>query len=509
MVGPKLARSLVASAALFLLSATVVAAQDEPRVTVAQGELQGLAGEEIEAFLGVPFAAAPVDDLRWRAPQAPAEWAGVRPADHVAPDCVQDLENNPPGPDHDNVTSEDCLYLNIWRPARVAADEPLPVMVWIHGGAFIMGSASVPGYRGDDLARKGMIVVGLNYRLGHFGTFVVPQILDEQIGQPLGNYGVLDQIAALEWVRDNIDSFGGDPDNITIFGESAGASSVNFLMASPLARGLFAKAIAQSGGESADLPDMGDSMRVNLAWAESKGIKDGDLTALRALPAETVLDAPVTSVAYPFVDGQVIVESTPEAFEDGLAAPVPYLLGANDYEESLMVWLPGAGQAMLDRLGDDAPGVLDLYYEPGLSEERAIERLWGEAAMTLPARSRAQSFSARGNPVWLYRYSYVPDALRETVPGAGHEWEIEMVFDHPYWRSKDGWTERDDAMADLVSSYWVSFARTGDPNHGSAPEWQRFTPSHDRLIEFTKEGALMRSDFAKERLNALERALAD
>ncbi len=503
-------RSLMAPLAGLLLATTYTPAQaeeDGPRVSVAQGALQGVSGEGIESFLGVPFAAPPAGDLRWRAPQPVESWDGVRLADQVGADCVQDLVNNPPGPDHDNVTSEDCLYLNIWRPAGVTEDQPLPVMVWIHGGAFIMGSASVPGYRGDDLARKGVIVVGLNYRLGRFGTFVVPELLDEQVGQPLGNYGLLDQIAALKWVQDNIASFGGDAGNVTIFGESAGASSVNFLMTSPLARGLFDKAIAQSGGESANLPDMGQSLRDSVAWAESKGIADADLDALRALPAEVVLDAPVTSVAYPFVDGQAIVESTPEAFEDGLASPVPYLLGANNYEESLMVWLPGAGDAMVKRLGDDASAVIDLYREPGEDNKRAVERMWGEAAMTLPARSRAQSFSAQGNSVWLYRYSYVPEALRSTVPGAGHEWEIEMVFNHPYWRSRDGWTQTDAAMADLISDYWVSFARTGNPNHSDAPDWQPCRPDQDRLMEFTYDGAVLQTDFAKERLDALQEAL--
>jgi para-nitrobenzyl esterase len=285
-----------------------------------------------------------------------AAWRGIRPATRPGPDCIQDSQSNPLDRGYENAQSEDCLYLNLWRP-RHLGKRPLAVMVWIHGGAFIMGSGSMPSYNGAVLARQGVVVVSLNYRLGRFGTFAHPALDAAQDG-PLANFGLMDQIAALRWVRDNIARFGGNPRNVTIFGESAGASSVNFLMASPMARGLFAKAISRSGGSSANLRPLrggaGSAEAAGLAWARSKGVADGDVAGLRGLPASAVLDAPVTVPFFPVIDGVIVKEDTPTSFAAGREAPVPYLLGANDYEENLLRWLPGASQALLSGLGDKA-----------------------------------------------------------------------------------------------------------------------------------------------------------
>ncbi len=499
---------------MFALAALPVAVAAQPAAPVAHlvdGRVAGTSTDGVDAFLGLPYAAPPVGALRWRPPAPAAAWQGVRSAAAIGPDCLQDSKDNPLPPGYVNRESEDCLYLNVWRP-HGAASAKLPVMVWIHGGAFIMGSGSLPIYDGHALARKGVVLVTINYRLGRFGTYANPSLSAEQRGGVLANYGMMDQIAALKWIRANAKALGGDPHNVTIFGESAGASSVNFLMTSPLARGLFDKAISESGGNSNHIQMLTGGPKsaeaTGLQWARSKGVPDGDMAALRALPAETLLDAPVRAPIFPVRDGRLIVRDTTDAFRLGEAAPVPYLVGANDYEQSLMRWLPGAGDAMLARLGPSAQPILDQYLQPGVTREQAIGRMWGEMAMVEPARRRAMQQAARGVPVWLYRYGYVPEALRASTPGAGHDNEMEMVFATPSARSRPGWTAQDQTMADRVSDYWVSFARTGHPVAAGAPAWPRFAIGQDRLMEFSATGAAVVADFGKVRLDMLD-AVAD
>lgn len=490
---------------LLLLLGTLGLDAKAQTVHIASGDLVGQAQAATEVFLGVPYAAPPVGPLRWRSPQPVATWAGVRPASTIGPDCIQDKISNPLPATHVNVQSEDCLYLNVWRP-RAGASAPFPVMVWIHGGAFIMGSGSLSDYDGRTLAAQGVIVVTLNYRLGRFGTFALPALSHEQAYEPHANYGVLDQIAALRWVQNNIGAFGGDPGNVTIFGESAGASSVNFLLTSPLAKGLFSKAISQSGGASANLKPLAVAEVDHAQWAMSKGISADDLHALRALPVDVVLDAPVRGAAFPVIDGRIILASTDEAFAAGLAAPVPYLVGANDYEQSLLRWMPGATKAMMDDLGDRAEPLLDLYQQPGEDRATALGRMWGEMAMVEPARRRAKAVANAGAPVWLYRYGYVPTALRGRRLGAGHADEIEMVFHNPSVEALPGWSEEDEAMARLVSGYWAAFAKTGAPAALNGPSWPEFSADHDWLMEFSNDGAALVEDFGHVRLDAVETA---
>jgi para-nitrobenzyl esterase len=234
-------------------------------------------------------------------------------------------------------------------------------------------------------------------------------------------------------------------------------------------------------------------------------VADGDVAALRALPASVVLDAPVTVPFFPVVDGEILQEDTPTSFAAGHEAHVPYLLGANDYEENLLRWLPGASQALLSSLGDRAAPLLALYTRRGEDPTRAAQRLWGENAMTLPARWRAARHASRA-PTWLYRYAYVPDMLRATTPGAGHEAEMEMVFGNPSRRTSITWSTADRSMAKALSAYWVSFAKTGSPNHAGAPPWRPFRADADRLMMFDATGPHMVARFAKQRLDALDAA---
>jgi para-nitrobenzyl esterase len=499
---------LATTAAILLSTGATAARSSAPIVRLTSGAIVGKSEMGVDAFLGLPYAAPPIGALRWRPPQPVVVWSGPRSAQAIGNDCLQDSANNPLPPGYANRASEDCLYLNVWRPNGPRSSR-LPVMVWIHGGAFIMGSGSLPIYDGRALARKGVLIVTINYRLGRFGTYANPALSAEQQGGVLANYGMMDQIAALRWVKANARALGGDPDNVTIFGESGGATSVNFLMTSPLARGLFNKAISESGGNTRLQPltgAAGSAEMAGLQWARSKGVPDGDIAALRALPAETILDAPVRAPAFPVRDGKLIVRDTADAFSRGEAAPVPYLVGANDYEQSLMRWLPGAGEAMLANLGPQAETLLMQYREPGVTREQAIGRMWGEQAMVEPAHRRAQMHAARGLPVWLYRYGYVPEALRASVPGAGHDADIEMVFATPSSRSAPGWTANDQKMADRVSDYWVAFARSGDPNMARAPRWPRFAIGQDYLMEFSNRGSRAIRDFGAVRMEMLRQA---
>lgn len=484
-----------------LISTTAVAG---PQVGLRDGKIEGVTENGVSRYLGIPYALPPVGPLRWRAPQSPAPWSGLLEARSFGPDCVQMDMESPPGPGFVNPESEDCLYLNVWAPEN-ATGQKLPVMVWIYGGAFIMGASSYPSYDGTAFAKQDVIVVSLNYRVGRFGFFAHPALKAD--GEAVGNYGLMDQIKALEWVRTNIAAFGGDPGNVTIFGESAGASSVNFLMASPEARGLFHKAIAQSGGSNGFVKPLNKAEADGKAWGDKKGALTAE--ALRHLPAATVLDAPVLLPESVIADGQVVLESTPDAYKNGHIVDVPYLVGANDYEESLIRWLPGAEKKLIESLGATGEGVVKLYMADGTPREVAEKRIWGEYAMTLPARWRAEQTAKTNGKVWLYRFSYVPESLRTTTPGAGHENEIEMVFDIRQSRTaRHEWTPSDLNMASSMNRYWVNFAKTGNPNGEGLTTWPAYTVKSRTLMHFDNSGIEPVSDFAKARLDALEAATA-
>ncbi len=495
---------VLSAATAFVAFSAMCGAIAGPIVHTDKGDVEGSAKTAgVESFLGIPFAAPPVGDLRWRAPQPAAAWLSVRTTTAYSKDCIQEPQTYPPGPGFNNPASEDCLYLNIWRPA-VATKKPLPVMVWIYGGAWIMGAGSFPSYDGTEFARDGVILVNFNYRLGRFGTFALPELSREQAGQPLANYGLMDQIAALHWVKANIAAFGGDPKNVTIFGESAGAASVNFLMTSPLARGLFEKAISESGGAGARMKTLAETEAVDEAW--SKKIGAPSLTALRALPAEKIWESPATAPVPPVVDGKLIVASTDEAFTKGLAAKIPYIVGFNGREESLLRWLPGAEDKWLSGLGEKGPKLLALYTADGTDRKAALLKLWGEAAMAAPSRARARDMAGEGGKSWLYRYAYVPDAAQGSVPGAGHDSEMEMVFKNPDMRWKGKWSDADAAIAQAMNAYWVNFAKTGNPNGAGLPAWPAYSAAGDTLLNFDKGGPAVISGYGKVRLDAIDAA---
>jgi len=449
---PSLAAALVMAAPLaYAATAGPVAATDS-------GKVEGKVDAGIASWKGIPFAAAPVGGLRWRAPQAVQPWAGVRQATAYAADCMQlpfPSDAAPLGTRPD----EDCLYLNVWKPAD--AQGKLPVLVWIYGGGFVNGGSSPPTYSGAALAQQGVVVISFNYRIGRFGFFAHPQLTREAGGkEPLGNYGFMDQIAALQWIKRNAAAFGGDPANITISGESAGGMSVNALLTSPMSRGLFAKAVVMSGGDGSTAPTpLAGVERIGQAFAAGKGVASDDpeaLDKLRALPAEQVVDGmnlatfrqPAAAATWhgPFVDGRVAIDSG-AAFAAGRMHRVPVMIGATS---------------------------ADIGGKSGY--------------MVAGARSLAATLAGHGVPVYAYRFSYVADPVAKPGAGAGHATDIPYFFDTVAIKYGAQATDKDVAMGKAMGTYMVNFAKRGDPNGAGLPAWPRYGRARDELMDFAASG---------------------
>lgn len=439
------------------------AAPDAPLAQTRSGTLAGERSGDVTVFRGIPYAAAPVGQRRWTAPAPVPAWQGTRQAIAFAPNCPQPAVPPPFGVE--GAQSEDCLYLNVWTP-KDPAPGGLPVFVWIHGGAFLIGAGSQPIYDGATLAGQGMVVVTLNYRLGALG-FLNHRSLADQAGGS-ANFGLLDQIAALQWVRDNIAAFGGDPGNVTLAGESAGGVSVQALMAGPLARGLFHKAVIQSGGGLSGMVDARSEIALQAGdtWAASVGGKASISAAeLRALPAEGLAQA--RFIAFPTIDGHVLERNPALTFVQGGQAQVPLLIGANSWEASLAVLDDNYARIVL--AGEYEP-LLASYRAGGLPEPAAREQLRTDLFFVQPARYLA-SLHARSQPTWLYHFDKIPASLRGKQPGAAHGGELAYLFATPA-SVFTTWDARDHAASREVTQRWARFAANGDPNRPGAPEWK-------------------------------------
>jgi len=434
-------------------------------VATESGKVAGSTNDGVTSWKGIPFAAPPVGPLRWRAPQPASRWSGVRQATAYGHDCMQlpfPSDAAPLG----TTPAEDCLTVNVWKPA--GGKNRLPVIVWIYGGGFVNGGASPPTYAGANLARQGVMFVSFNYRLGRFGTFAHPQLTaqDPDKGR-LGNYGYLDQLAALQWVQRNIAAFGGDAANVTIVGESAGGMSVNTMVTSPLTRGLFARAIVMSGGngQNRGTDGLAGAEAIGLDFAAAKGIARDDpaaLAKLRALSAETVTDglnltalsgrpAEPKTFASPYADGVVAVDAA-AAYRSGAFPKIPVMIGATD---------------------NDIGGATGY--------------------MVAGARQLAGAIARAGAPAYHYRFAYVAEGLGTT--GAGHATDIPFFFDTAATKYGEATTPRDRRMARTISAYIVNFAKTGDPNGAGLPRWPRYDPRTDELLDFTAKGeAVARKD---------------
>lgn len=518
---------LLASLGAVLLC-TPAAAADGPEVRVRDGALTGLSSDGVDSFRGVPFAAPPVGALRWRAPQPAAPWRDVRAATRNADACMQTPVPGNAAPLTVSV-SEDCLYLNVWRPAGVAAGAKLPVLVWIHGGGFVNGGASPAVFEGNAFARQGVIMVGIAYRLGRFGFFAHPALTAAgEDGGLLGNYGYMDQIAALKWVRDNISSFGGDPRRVTIFGESAGGASVHALLTSPLAKGLFAGAIVQSGGGRGALLgarylDRADGTTpslesVGLAFAKANGIMDtgpGALAALRALPAAAIdgglnmrtILAQTSTYGGPVIDGRIVTGAPDRAYAAGTQARVPLMIGATSGDLGLLQ--AGTKDALFAQFGAQADTLRRAYDPDGTRSLAAlVAEIGGDQTMVEPARHTASLFSRRGIPAWHFRFSYVADSVRDRFPaGAPHASDVPFVMGTVRTRYQAATTPRDADMARAMNGYWANFAKTGDPNGKGLPRWPRYDAKADQVMDFSPEGrAEMKPEPRRARLDALAAA---
>ncbi len=495
---------------------TVVFAQAPPHVRVDGGELQGVIDDGVVSFKGIPFAAPPVGELRWRPPQPAAKWTGVRQAADFGADCMQGRFGPPPPPGAPpaRVSSEDCLFLNVWRPASATPTAKLPVMVWIHGGGFMGGSGASPFTSGAPFAKQGVLLVSINYRLGRFGFFAFPALSRERPEETKGNYAYMDQIAALQWVQRNIAAFGGDPNNVTIFGFSAGGVSVHSLLASPMARGLFHKAIAESGGSRDSVltarPMREDGVDPNYPvsaetigtqFARSMGIEGTDAAALvklRALGAEEVLrGAPaqpgVSVPSYettPVLDGKLVTETAETAYKARRQPRVPFMAGSNSADTAGNRVKATTKEQLWARYGQWSAQAKAAYDPDGSADLAAlVAKANDDFGQAEPARFAANAFAANGSPVYLYRFSYVQAAMREQLrAGTPHGGEIGYVFGTLAARPGTTLSPEDLAVSRLAQSYWVNFARTGDPNGAGLPTWPRHDPAKDVIFEFRPDG---------------------
>ena len=484
--------SLVSLAAIsrgsFGLDATVV---------TKSGRLRGT-GVGVMSFKGIPYAAAPVGRLRWREPEGPPRWSNVRDASQFGSQCPQPqrliagLSGGRPAP-----TSEDCLTLNIWTPARTAADR-LPVMVWIHGGGFYVGSGSSPAYDGEALARRGVVVVTLNYRLGALGFFAHPALSRDSAHGVSGNYGLLDQIAALRWVQTNIAQFGGDPADVTVFGRSAGAYSICILAVSPLAKGLFRRAIMQS------LPMMFQpALRlrtgpVNLHSAESLGqAKAADINALRAMTADQIVEklaaGPTLSNEthyYPIVDGWVLPEDPADLIGSRRQAAVAVLIGYNadegnfflaDAQKSISAYKAFVrgkfGGAQLESILAMYPAKTDA------DAAVAVSRFFGDYELLTSTVLTARAM-ARVSNVHVYQFSRVGPRTRRLWNGAAHSAELPYMFDHVTAPSDD-FESQDKAVSEAMAGAWAAFAKTGNPSGPGLPEWPSYRQLNYRYLNYS------------------------
>ncbi len=427
-----------------------------PVARTESGQARGSVEDGVASWKGIPFAAPPVGALRWRAPQPAAKWQGVRDATRYGHDCMQQPFGGDAAP-LGTPPAEDCLYLNVWKPSGVAGK--LPVVLWIYGGGFVNGGSSPPTYSGANLARKGVMVVSFNYRLGRFGTFAHPALTKaNEDGGLAGNFGYLDQIAALKWVHRNIAQFGGDPANITVIGESAGGMSVHTVLTSPLSRGLVRRAVVMSGGDGQGMGALtpATAEQIGAEFMAGKGIAPDDpqaLAKMRALSAEQVTDGlglmklfqgGKRDFSSPFTDGRIVID-VPTAYRAGTFTKGPVMIGATSAD-----------------IGGDA------------------------GSMITGVRTLGGAIARQGLPVYAYRFSYVAESLK--TPGAQHASDIPFFFDTQAIKYGPATTPRDNAMGNAISDYLVNFARTGNPNGAGLPQWPRYDPAADVIMDFAADG---------------------
>ena len=493
--------ALVAASGVLLQSGIVPAQVGQfPFVLTREEQVLGVVEAGVASFKGIPYASAPVGSLRWRPPQPAPESSAIRSAHEYAPACRQPSIAG----SGSSRTSEDCLTLNVFRPFEI--EDPLPVMIWIHGGSFVSGNAGDPLFDGSKLAQAGVVVITLNYRLGAFGWLAHPALAEGSSNSVVANYGMMDQIAALRWVHDNVGAFGGDPDNVTLFGASSGATSVALLMLCEQARDLFQKAILESvpGRERMRSMETAEAVGKQFLGAAGYGRNGADPRAIDSevlLAAERILLSRSSRSFGPTADGLLVKEDIAAGFAAGRESRIPLIIGSNE-EETVFGSEPDVNEEF-GLAGASVDELRKLYPEASRNLPELAARLYTDRVFTEPVRFLARSHAATGSPTFRYRFSYLPENQR---PGgeAGRGRELQFIFGAEGVPGAGVFTHRDREVSNLLRAYWTNFAKTGDPNRPGLPLWKT-SSNRDRLLLISNGGISSGSDPWSERLDWLER----
>jgi len=487
---------------LFTLPVGIFAGEERTGVLqLHSGPVSGKVEDGVRIFLGIPYAAPPVGEFRWKAPQEVPYWTDVKDSIAFGPSCPQPNENKT------DKFSEDCLYLNVWTPAK-NPDEKLPVMVWIHGGGFNFGSTSLPEYNGKNLSQKGVVVVTLNYRLGPFGFLAHPLLSKESPHGTSGNYGLLDQIFALKWVQKNISKFGGDPNCVTIFGQSAGSRSVTLLMISPLSKGLFHKAIAESGGpimgseyltpsyngNMENLLKMGDTLAAKLGCDKEKDV----MSAMRSKSPDEILKASDCKTNLfdeglffaPIFDGRILPEDAGTAYSKGHQHDVPIIIGStlnegkNYFIREKDMSVEKYKSFLKSRFKDNYEKAFEMFPVYDKKDmEYMFDKVITVAVVAQPARFVARSMEHKKSGAYLYQFTRLPNTERAGKIGVYHGIDLWYVFGN--LNKSEGYTDIDMELSRKIMGYWVNFARTGNPNGQDLPFWPVYERKSDINMEFS------------------------
>jgi para-nitrobenzyl esterase len=511
---------------------------NSPKVKTASGILVGVIEGESSVFKGVPFAAPPVGEFRWRAPQSVKPWKSERDATQFCKDCGQAGWGQGGRQKISANASEDCLGLNIWKPASAKKGAKLPVMVWIHGGAFVGGSGAGAQNFGHEFNKQGVILVNINYRLGRLGYFAHPALSKEHSEEFKGNYGFMDQIAALQWIQKNITAFGGDPKNVTIFGFSAGGVSVHSLLSIPAAKGLFHKVIGHSSGgrdgvltgrpinkENSDVFYPVSAETIGMNFAKTKNIEGTDaeaLAKLRALPIEEIVDGGqetdgpngLRTYSGPILDGKLVIETAESAYMAGRQPKIPIMIGNCSAEIGGAFISNAKTKEELFASFGELEAEAKTAYDPDGTKAFAeiISKFntdwgWGE-----PARMTARTFLSKSVPTYLFQFGYVPTAAQQRSPyGAGHGSDISYVFntlDAPRFGPPSKPTEAEYELAKKMNTYWANFAKTGNPNGAGLPTWPAYTNQNQDMLDVELDGKIVnKPDPRKARFDVVEKAM--